>query len=46
MSETIIIDVDDEFTFVLKTHKKVVINVNHKVSRDLGCKNAMGKAHF
>jgi hypothetical protein len=30
MLEIVIIDVDDEFTLVPKTHKKVVINVNHK----------------
>jgi hypothetical protein len=30
MLEIVIIDVDDEFTLVPKTHKNVVINVNHK----------------
>jgi hypothetical protein len=30
MLEIIVIDLDDEFTNVPKTHKKVVINVNHE----------------
>jgi len=51
MLKIVVIDLDDEFTFVPKTHKKVVTNVNCKfqkiwVIKVPWAKPAVGKAHF
>jgi hypothetical protein len=51
MLKIVVIDLDDEFTLVPKTHKKVVTNVNCKfqkiwVIKLPWAKPAVGKAHF